>query len=259
MERVLRRSTAVIDGSFVHDLAVALHNGRNESCAMAWSAVLAPAFGAGRQGLPDQSLVRYQRVAWSRPLEPGRYEFDVTPVWCSARTRSTDVAIEGRAWSGGQMVAETLIVVRTPEPAESWGRPSTPEPPTLPEPESVRTLVVTAGEIEQLAQLPAMAYGLNTNAGYAQQAGFPNAIVPAAVLIGRLGVVSGDFPAAGRVEAWFHQPVPIGSVMQIGAGGPAPDRLMTGTLIGRAAPAVTMTLAPTRVDALDALTPEASR
>lgn len=208
IERPMRLS-----GRWADDLCLWL--GRPLGCAgaLGWPVLLIPELIDERLRLPEQSLQAYHAISWAGEVPQGDFTVGARVAWVSGRLATTEVALRSYARLGGEEVATSLLVARTPGEAPSWGRrelASAPQPTQL---VRRRSFVAGEAEVEGFAGIAGTRYWASSDLHYAWGRGYPNVLVPGMVLL----LIQLHFAGAGRqggIEMWFRRPVPAGCLLE---------------------------------------------
>jgi acyl dehydratase len=216
-----RRRT--IDPAWLYDLCLWLQTPTTDPSPIVWPMLLIPEAVDRRFALPEDTLQVFHRVTWCTGLPSGELELSVRPAWVSARDGSYELGLVTTATAVGdtELLASSLMVVRTARPAEPWGERLLPRVPVVTEKERHRSLVIDRNQVDSFARLVGMKYPVHADVGYARQLGHPDVLVQGLlILLVEMHYLSPG--QQGQIDVWFRGPVPVGSLVTVRSMGSDP-------------------------------------
>jgi acyl dehydratase len=210
------RSQRVLDAEWLDELCLWLQRPRGDVGSIGWPMVLIPELA-----LPEDSLQVFHRVSWRAPVPIGVVELVSEPHWVSGTGSRTEIGLGTRALVGDQVVAESLMVARTRTALPDRGERALPSRPHLTDSRHARSLVVDRSQVQTFARLAGTSYPIHDDATYARGAGYPDVLLQGLLLL-LIELHHADPGPAGRIEMWFRQPVPAGSLLDVHVAGENP-------------------------------------
>ncbi|MGH8999074.1 MAG: hypothetical protein ACRDY7_06740 [Acidimicrobiia bacterium] len=179
-----------------------------------WPIVLVPETVDARFRLSEQTLQAYQQVSWSGSVTSEPLTLAARVVWVSARGGSFEAGLRCRATLDGEEVAASLLVVRIPGEAVSWGTRHVEAPPDLGTARRRRSLVIDEETVRTFAELAGARYPVHVDQSYAWSRGYPNVLVQGlALLVTQLHFSEVKGPGSARM--WFRHPVPAAAALEM--------------------------------------------
>jgi hypothetical protein len=187
----------------------------HRAAVLAWPAVLLPDFLAGRHTMAADSVERYQRVEWRRPIPETELEVSVRGSWAEEREGRTQYEMLTEVRSGGELAGRSRIVCVTAAAIEPFGRPFVPASPQVGPVRVVRPFTVSDADVRDFSEQARTHYLVTGGTGDARGLGFRNSLVPGPMLTALHLAAWDEPPEAGWVEVWFKGPVAAGAAMSL--------------------------------------------
>jgi acyl dehydratase len=206
---------------WLDELCLWLQRPRNDLGPIGWPMVLVPEFVDARLALPEDALQVFHRVSWRAPVPSGELDLACRLGWVSTSGSRTEIGVATSAQSGGEDVAESLLVVRSGVVLEPWGERALPKRHELRAGRHARSLVVDASQVSTFARLAGTSYPIHDDPAHARRAGYPDVLIQGLLLL-LIELHHANPGDGGRIDMWFRQPVPAGSLLDVQTAGTRP-------------------------------------
>lgn len=181
----------------------------------AWPLVLMRETPFEALGVVKSGLERYRRVQWSSPVPPA-FACRTTLEWVAVDGGRHELAVRTTATVDGDVLAESLVVIRQDVPAgAARGEPSVPPAPAPGRWSDGWQFMTREDELDRFSSLVGSRSPIVDSSGLAQRHGHANRLVPGLFTTYLQLYPPGRWPERGGVEAWYLRPVPVGAILRI--------------------------------------------